>query len=126
MNYTHLLYIDDDEDDQEILSTALEQLAPTLRCTCESEATEALKKLCSNEIEPDVIFLDLNMPVMNGQQFLMNIKKLKNLKNIPVIIFSTSSQQQTIQLMLELGAKRFIPKPATFAELFIVLKTVFI
>ena len=85
-------------------------------------AVEALEKLSSKEIVPDVIFLDLNMPVMGGQQFLMEIKKDENLKDIPVIIFSTASHPSTIQLMKDIGAHDFITKPDNLKVLVNILK----
>ncbi len=69
-----------------------------------------------------MIFLDLNMPVMSGQQFLIEIKKNSQLQNIPIIIFSTSSHIETIRLMKELGAHDFITKPNKYDKLIDVLK----
>lgn len=113
--------IDDDEDDQEFFITAIDQISKAVKCTTISRASEALQKLKEKTLKPDVIFLDLNMPVMNGQQFLTEIKKDPVLQNIPVIIFSTSSHETTIQLMKELGAKNFITKPDTFDKLVLLL-----
>jgi CheY-like chemotaxis protein len=117
MAYHNVLLIDDDDDDQEIFLTAVEQIDCGVNCTALSDATEALQKLAAHVIVPDVIFLDLNMPVMNGQEFLTEIKKNAGLKNIPVIIFSTSSHNTTIQLTKDLGASDFITKPGKYDEL---------
>jgi CheY-like chemotaxis protein len=122
MPFVNLLLIDDDEDDQEIFLTALSGISGSAKCTTFSNAREALEKLAKKHVNPDVIFLDLNMPLMNGQQFLTEIKKIETLKNIPVIIFSTSSQSSTKQQTKELGAYDFITKPDTFAELVQILK----
>lgn len=73
-------------------------------------------------MKADVIFSDLNMPRMNGQQFLLEIKKLPELKDIPVIIFSTSSHAHTIQLVKDFGAHEFITKPGLFNELVSTLR----
>ena len=122
MKYQSILLIDDDEDDHEIFLSAIKELELPIHCTGMMEATKALAKLAAKEIAPDVIFLDLNMPVMNGQQFLVEIKKNTALKNIPVIIFSTSSHFSTIQLVKELGAQHFITKPDKYADLVNILK----
>ncbi|MEO6902615.1 MAG: response regulator [Bacteroidia bacterium] len=114
--------IDDDEDDQEFFITAVDQLSKSIICTTISRASEALQKLKEKTLNPDLIFLDLNMPIMNGQQFLTEIKKVPILKNLPVIILSTSSHETTIQLMKELGAKDFITKPDSFDKLVLLLK----
>lgn len=121
MPYCNILLIDDDDDDQEIFLTAVEEVSCTVKCTAFSAATEALQKLASGAITPDVIFLDMNMPVMNGQQFLSEIKKDRSLKHIPVIIFTTSTHIPTIQLTKELGAAEFITKPARYDELVNIL-----
>jgi CheY-like chemotaxis protein len=117
MPYRNLLLIDDDEDDQEIFLTAVEQVAASINCMALCNGRDALKKLTAKEISPDVIFLDLNMPVMNGQQFLFEIKNIEDLKDIPVIIFSTSAHQPTIFLTKTLGAEDFITKPNSYDEL---------
>ncbi|MCW3071296.1 MAG: response regulator receiver protein [Bacteroidetes bacterium] len=124
MGYLNIMLIDDDEDDQEIFLAALDQISTSVHCTAFSAAREALKKLIAGEINPEVIFLDLNMPVMNGQQFLLEIKKTEGLRNIPVIIFSTSSHAGTIELTKELGAYDFITKPNNFEGLINILKPI--
>lgn len=121
MSYHNILLIDDDDDDQEIFLTAIEEVDCEVKCTALSDATEALQKLVSKDLTPDLIFLDLNMPVMNGQQFLTEIKKTEGLKTIPVIIISTSTHTPTIKLTKDLGASEFITKPSKFDELVNIL-----
>ena len=67
------------------------QISDTAKCTIYSQAAKALNELNSKQVQPDVIFLDLNMPLMNGEEFLKAIKKTEDLKDIPVIIFTVSS-----------------------------------
>lgn len=124
MIYNNILLVDDDEDDQEIFLTAVEHINPALKCSVESEAIIALQKLENKELVPDVIFLDLNMPVMNGQQFLVEIKRRESLKDIPIIIFSTSRHEPTKLITKQLGALDFITKPDNFDALIEVLKPV--
>ena len=126
MNYRKILLVDDDADDQEIFLTALSQVTSDITCTAISSAVDALHKLTNKQISADVIFLDLNMPIMSGQQFLAEINKNPELKNIPVIIFSTSAHPPTIQLTKELGAKDFITKPDKYDDLIYILKTILI
>ena len=121
MPYRKILLIDDDEDDQEIFLLAMRKLSARASCTCESDATEALKKLAAKQLNPDVIFLDLNMPVMNGQQFLARVKSQAEFRHIPVIIFSTSGVQSTMQAVKELGAQDFITKPGDLDTLVDIL-----
>jgi DNA-binding response OmpR family regulator len=117
MRYQNLLLIDDDEDDQEIFLLALSKIQHGINCTTFSNAAHALDELISKIIVPDLILVDLNMPVMSGQQFLLEIKKIEKLQIIPVIIFTTSSHLPTKELMMDLGANDFITKPENFSEL---------
>ena len=123
MKYQNILLIDDDEDDQEIFLTAVGQVSDSVNCHAMSDASDALEKLSSREITPEVIFLDLNMPKMNGQQFLVEIKKREALRNIPIIIFSTTSHLATIQLTKDLGATDFITKPGKYEDLVSILNS---
>ena len=122
MGYKKILLIDDDDDDQEIFVKALADISDSVACSVYSNAQKALQDLIEKKINPDVIFLDLNMPIMNGHQFLIEVKKAENLKSIPVIIFSTSSHIHTIELSKELGAHDFITKPNNFDNLITILK----
>jgi DNA-binding NtrC family response regulator len=122
VNYRNILLIDDDLDDQEIFMTAVNDVFNSVMCKAMDDASDALKKLIAKELNPDVIFLDLNMPLMSGQKFLVELKKVDSLNHIPVIIFSTSSQPATIALMKELGAKEFITKPGNFDMLINLLR----
>ena len=125
MLYQKILLIDDDEDDQEIFLTALAMASAEVQCTAINNAREALHQLLQKQIAPDLIFLDLNMPIMNGQQFLVEIKKHDALKDIPVIVFSTSSHVNTIKISRDLGAFDFITKPDKFDDLVMILETLF-
>lgn len=124
MQYRNILLIDDDEEDHDIFKTALAMLSKDLLCKSYTNASEALQKLTNRELEPDVIFLDLNMPIMSGQEFLTTIKQREGIKDIPIIIFSTSSSSSTIQLTKELGAANFITKPNRFDTLVDILKPI--
>ena len=120
----NILLIDDDEDDHEIFVTATREISQDIQCSSLFDASEALSKLKNKQINPDLIFLDLNMPVMTGQQFLSAIKSDDELKGIPVIIFSTSSERRTIEQVKKLGAYDFITKPGLYDELVTILKPI--
>ncbi len=108
--------IDDDIDDQEIFLSVLEHVAPSVRCVTAMNGHEAIKKLCSDEVKPDLIFLDLNMPLMNGKQFLKECTQIEKCRNIPVIILTTTSDRPSIEETMKLGAKDYITKPQKFSE----------
>jgi len=122
MRYKNLLLIDDDEDDQELFIEAAKEISGDIKITVVPDAATALAKLVNKSVSADVIFSDLNMPRMTGQQFLLEIKKHPGLKDIPVIIFSTSSHTHTIQLVKDFGAFDFIAKPGLFNELVSTLR----
>ena len=123
MNVRQLLYIDDDEDDQELFQMAIAEINDSINCIAASNASEALQKLIRAEWKPEVIFLDLNMPVMDGQEFLQELYNRHELKHIPVIIWSTSSHPSMVQLLKNMGAHDFITKPDSYPQIVKVLKS---
>ena len=110
--------VDDDLDDQEIFSIALDEIEQKVNCVFANDGIEAIQKL-SNEpyFAPDYIFLDLNMPRMNGKQCLAEIKKIHRLSHIPVIIYSTSADNKFINETEQLGATAYFTKPSSISEL---------
>lgn len=124
MQYSKVLLIDDDEDDQELFLLAIKEIAASVECITLDNAQSALTQLESRALIADVIFLDLNMPIMNGQQFLLELNKREALSQIPVFILSTSSNIETINQAKALGAKSFITKPSNFKELKSILHSI--
>ena len=121
---TTLLLIDDDADDHEIFEMALEDADATARCLSAHRGQVALDKLMEKEFEPDIIFLDLNMPGLNGKDVLRLLKEQETLKHIPVYMYSTSAGKTDIQQCLALGAENFITKPASLAKLVELLRSI--
>lgn len=110
--------IDDDVDDQEIFTLVLKSVYPSMKCIVANDGIEAIVKLTAEEtFNPDYIFLDLNMPRMDGKECLQEIKKIDRLKGTPVIIYSTSSEQNDIQGTRALGASGYLEKQSSVAEL---------
>jgi len=110
--------VDDDADDQELFIEAVTQVDKSIQCVSISDCEEALSLLKSGSVPlPDVIFLDLNMPRLNGKQCLIELKKESRLRHIPVIIYSTSSEKRDIEETARLGAAHFLTKPNRFEEL---------
>ena len=111
------LVIDDDMDDRELFTEALASVDPVIVCDQATDGAEALQRLTAKEIgQPDIIFLDINMPVMNGWQFLTRLKKDDIYKDIPVIVYSTSSNLKDKRIADDLGALCFITKPHAFGR----------
>lgn len=112
------LLIDDDADDRELFCEAINAIDEQITCYSETNGRRALEKLDNREIEPpDVIFLDVNMPVMNGWQCLSALKSNETYKNIPVIIYSTSSHAHEVEKAHDHGALYFMTKPSDFKTL---------
>jgi CheY-like chemotaxis protein len=117
--------IDDDIDDQKIFSIIVEEVDPTILCSFASDGVDALEKLKSGSIKPDIIFLDVNMPRMDGVECLEKIKQLKNLDAIPIFMYSTTADPNTVMETKKLGAKDFIVKPTSIMELASILTGIF-
>lgn len=122
--FKRILHIDDDEDDHEIFAAALSECCSDTEVIFMHSAKTAMQKLISSEIIPDIIFLDLNMPEMSGQEFLFELKKRNGIKDIPVVVLSTSSHAPTIELAKDTGAKDFFTKPDNLEDLVGILKKV--
>jgi CheY-like chemotaxis protein len=125
MGTRKFLVVDDDCDDTELFAEAIGSLDVAVSCLNASDGKEALDKLKSNAFEkPDIIFLDINMPVMNGWEFLSRLKGSEGLKEIPVIMYSTSSKSSDIKTAMSSGALCFFTKPNSFLTLTNILRIV--
>ncbi|MBW8684171.1 response regulator [Chitinophaga rhizophila] len=109
--------VDDDIDDQELFSAAMENsILKQYSCVFASDGVEAMERL-NEGLLPDYIFLDLNMPRLDGLECLSEIRNQEKLKQIPIAIYSTSSDEHNKAQALSLGATAFISKPTKFNEL---------
>lgn len=119
-----VVLIDDDHDDFEIFSMALKEADPSINCVYYDSAKEALTKLTEpNASVPDFIFLDLNMPGMNGLQFLESLKE-STAAHLPVIIYSTSILPAHREKINKLGVLNSFIKPFSHRELIKILKSI--
>jgi CheY-like chemotaxis protein len=112
----NILLIDDDEDDREIFLEAVRTINPSIRCNVASSASEAFNLLSNCPSLPRYIFLDMNMPVMDGRACLRKIKKDLRYKDINVVMYSTTRDKEEINVFRYLGAE-YIHKPDSFDEL---------
>jgi CheY-like chemotaxis protein len=113
----NILLADDDTDDCIFFKEALGELLLSTHLTTVNDG-EQLMQLLTNEtnVLPHVLFLDLNMPRKNGFECLMEIKLSKKLKQLPVIVFSTSFEQEVVNQLYKNGAQYFIRKPSEFSQ----------
>lgn len=113
-----ILLIDDDRDDAELLEGALGEVDDAASFFYIEDARKALHTLRQQLIPlPDIIFLDINMPLVSGWDCLREFKADELLQKVPVIIYSTSSHQKEISLAAHLGAVSFFTKPNNYIEL---------
>ncbi len=118
--------VDDDAEDRDLLIEALLSIDKGGQCFIARNGEEGLQKLTEDLIPlPDFIILDLNMPRLNGKQFLIEIKKIKRFSHIPVIIYTTSSYAKDREELKQLGALNYIIKPDGFDEICNALLAVF-
>lgn len=113
-----VLLIDDDRDDAELFKEALFEINSAIVFEHYEDSKAGLKLLLEKQTDlPDLIFLDINMPIVSGWQCLTEFKKTEHLKHIPVILFTTSSQTKEKEIADELGAEGFITKPNEYKAL---------
>lgn len=116
-----ILIADDDADDRILASTALKEINFTLDVDFVKDGQELLDNLNSgvkqNTGLPDLILLDLNMPRKDGRTALKEIKSNPQLRNVDIIIFSTSTSEEDKNYTLGMGAKSYIVKPSDYNKL---------
>lgn len=113
---------EDDLDDAELFGEALHSIAPDASFQHAANGKDALEQLSTLPQKPEVIFLDINMPVMNGWECLGKIKQDAALRQIPVVMYSTSSYSKDVERAMELGALCFFTKANSFTELCDILR----
>jgi response regulator RpfG family c-di-GMP phosphodiesterase len=117
-----IFYTDDDIDDRNIFIDAANEVSHFLQIITQSSGDELIRLLANPPPYPNLIFLDLNMPIKNGYEVLQEIKQSDRTKNFPVIVFSTSDDEKIINATRLLGANLYIPKPSSFSSLKKVIK----
>jgi CheY-like chemotaxis protein len=110
-----IFYADDDQDEIGFFCEALKTIDCSIECITASNGEEALKLL--QQLPPDIIFLDLHMPKMNGMECLIKLKMIPALKDVPVIIYSNADGEDRIAYLRQLGAAQFLSKNHNIADL---------
>ena len=118
MKRLNLLLADDDSDDCLFFEEAFTELAPGSTILVKKDGEEVLNYLFHPQsILPDIIFLDLNMPFIDGVKCLEEIRKNNKLANIFIVMNSTTASHKEIDLSYDKGANLFLIKPNSFLEL---------
>lgn len=124
MEEIFILIAEDDADDRFLLQAAFEENGFKDKLCFVENGVEVLEYLTSTPKDnsyPRFILLDLNMPKKDGREVLKELKQHPDFKQIPVVIFSTTNNEQEMRRCYELGANSYITKPNSFESL---LKTV--
>lgn len=122
----HCLIIDDDPDDQEIFLLCVKKISGNIACVTADNGVEALVMLRADETYvPDYIFLDVNMPKMNGVECLKELKQIGRLQYTKIFMYSTTSESNVLNESKLLGANDFIVKPTKTTDLKEKLRHIF-
>lgn len=118
-----VLVVDDDPEDREIFCETLQSIDPAIKPIVANNGIEALEYLNQRISLPDFIFLDVNMPKMNGRECLASIKENADFDGITVVMFSTTESPLEISKYKSMGAQ-FLQKPSNISGLSRSLKEV--
>jgi CheY-like chemotaxis protein len=108
--------IDDDPDDQEFFCMAMKKANPTVDCAVASDCPRAIEQLKDPSFTPQLIFIDINMPRMDGVECLRNLREIPRLQQVPTYMYSTAADKRVVDLCLQLGADGFLQKQVSIAD----------
>ncbi|WP_047419472.1 response regulator [Cellulophaga sp. Hel_I_12] len=115
----YIIYLaDDDEDDRQFFEEITEEMVENILLKTFENGIDLLKSLFQSDLKkPDFIFLDLNMPLMDGEECLSEIRAAASLKDIPIIIYSTSIDFSKAERFRDAGANLYLKKPNNYKAL---------
>ena len=120
-----ILLVEDDKVDAMTVIRAMGQLKVTNELIHKHNGVEAIEYLKDNDNRrPCIILLDLNMPKMNGIEFLKTIKELPELKQIPVVVLTTSKAEEDVVGSFNFGVSGYIVKPVDYSKFVEALRTI--
>jgi CheY-like chemotaxis protein len=126
-----ILMADDDEDDRELARDALEGTRLGERMEFVQDGQELIDYLRHDgpyrdeqTPRPSIILLDLNMPRKDGREALAELKADESLRQIPVVVLTTSGDEVDVERAYELGASSYITKPVSHSQLTLVMQTI--
>ncbi len=121
-----IFLVEDDAVDQMLLKRALSSLGIRNRLDIANNGEEALEQLgkSTGEDRPCLILIDLNMPRMNGFEFLRVLRQDESLRMIPVIVLTTSKEQKDVRESYRLGAAGYMAKPVDYLQFVELVRTI--
>jgi CheY-like chemotaxis protein len=118
---SYILLADDDKDDRILLREALQELNADIKLLTAEHGKACIEMLSELTVLPDLILLDINMPIKNGKETLMELKQMESFRSTPIIMYSTSANRKDIDECYKLGANLYIIKPNNFSGLTTVM-----
>lgn len=124
-DYLKVVLVDDDADDRTLFEEVFSELKINSSLNLFQNGLEAMDYFNEPQTDvPDLIFLDLNMPIMGGIETLEHLRRSAKYKSVPIAIYSTSSSERDIEDTLVRGANIYITKPSDYKKLQKVLDEV--
>lgn len=122
--FENIWLADDDRDDCELFTDVVKQILPFAKVTTISNGEKLMQMLKGKE-KPDCLFLDINMPCIDGLECLLQIRAQRCYRDLPVIVFSSTTQPSHMETSYQYGANLFYTKPSSFQDLIAGLSTIF-
>lgn len=123
--YRMIYLADDDCDDQELFQEALNSIDANALLRCFDNGLDLIEGLLSDiDPLPEIIFLDLNMPLISGAECVNRLRRHNALRHLPIIAFSTSGNRGTLEDLYNAGANRYIIKPPSYSQLKVLIHNV--
>lgn len=124
-SYMYVFLVDDDQDDRELFAEVIKGIDDSINLLLFKDALELMEYLDKEDIVlPQIIFLDLNMPLISGTESLKQIRSNPRFMDISIAIYSTSSLEKDIEETFVNGANIYITKPNDFSILKKTIKNV--
>ena len=119
-----LLIVDDDVEDRNFVIAAVKEIDADIECITANDGQQALEVLLNSPTLPDLVLLDLRMPRFGGRKCLVEMRKNTRFENLPVIIYTTSTEVEESQELKKMGALHFISKPTNPDEIYYLMSMV--
>jgi CheY-like chemotaxis protein len=116
---------EDDDDDYGLFSDAVDEISISIVLSRAENGEILIKKLNALERLPDILFLDLEMPTVDGRECLRLIRSSKRYDSLPIIMFSSMTDPKSIEYCFREGSNLFLKKPNSFQELISCLEKIF-
>lgn len=112
-----IFYTDDDEEDLDFFKEIVNSIDSRHVVVTQQNGEQLLHALQNPPPTPHIIFLDINMPGMNGFEILEKVRAINKNRDLPVVMFSTTNNKEAIQTSMKLGASFYLPKSGAFEKL---------